>query len=228
MGKNSTNDPTLPDDGDTWFPTQPLPYNTTIYGTDLNDKPLNGGYADDRIYGLAGDDDIYGFGGHDRIEGGLGHDKIFGGSGNDLLYGQGGGDQIDGGSGNDRIFGGTETDYLIGGTGADIFYFNTADQADLADIVFDFEANDRIAIQYGHGTVSGTATNYREFEFQNASFDQMKALADFVIADANLQHVFITNGIDGFLFSGHADTTETWVALWGLNSVDDFAWNFIV
>jgi Ca2+-binding RTX toxin-like protein len=226
MGKNS--DPAKPDDGGVFWDPTPLPYDTTIYGTPGNDVPLNGGYAADTIYGLDGNDRIYGFGGNDRIEAGGGNDVVEGGSGNDWLYGHAGVDTIDGGAGNDRIFGGAQRDYLLGGSGADTFYFQPTDQISAPDIIFDFAAEDRIVIQHGHGSIAGTATNYAEFEFTNASFDQMKDLADFVIADPAYQHVFITNGTDAYLFSGHADATETWVALWGLGSVNDFGWANLV
>jgi Ca2+-binding RTX toxin-like protein len=228
MGKSSTNDPTRPEDDGFWEQPTPLPYDTTIYGTAGDDVPLNGGYLADTIYGLGGNDRVHGFGGNDRVEAGSGNDVVYGGSGNDLLYGQQGTDQIDGGAGNDRIFGGADQDYLLGGAGADTFHFAPADQVSAADIILDFAVEDRISIQYGHGTIAGTAANYTEFELTNASFDQMKALADFVIAAPKFQHVFITNGTDAYLFSGHADTTETWIALWGLGSVNDFGWMNIV
>jgi Ca2+-binding RTX toxin-like protein len=154
MGKSQNSDPTQPDDGDVWNEPTPLPYDTTIQGTAGNDAPLNGGHAADTIYGLGGSDRIYGFGGNDRIEAGSGNDIVDGGSGNDLLYGQQGIDQIDGGAGNDRIFGGADQDFLLGGIGADTFHFRPTEQALAADVILDFAAEDRIAIQHGHGSIA--------------------------------------------------------------------------
>ncbi|MBR1125087.1 hypothetical protein JQ628_26440 [Bradyrhizobium lablabi] len=231
MAKNTTTDPTdptQPGDGTVWDHPPLPPYDTTIYGTENNDVPLNGGYLADTIYGLGGNDKIYGFGGDDRIDAGAGNDFVRGDAGNDLLHGGAGSDQISGGTGNDRIFGGAGQDFLAGDAGNDTFYFTRSEQSAHADVILDFEAGDKIAIVYGHGTIPGTAANYIEYEFANATFDQMKALADFAIADPKFQHVFITNGTDGYLFSGHADTTETWVGLWGLDSVNDFSWMNIV
>lgn len=229
MARNNTTDPAQqPGDGTIWD-HPPLPtYNTTIYGTESNDSPLDGGYLADTIYGLGGRDVIHGFGGNDWIEAGAGNDVVLGGDGNDVLLGQAGTDQLNGGAGNDHLYGGPDWDRLAGGTGNDTFHFRLADYIDRIDAIYDFETGDRISIAYGHNTIAGTATNYVEFEFPNVTVDQLKALAAFAIADPKIQHVFITNGADGFLFSGTADTFEMAVYLPTLTSLNDFDWTNLV
>ncbi|MBU2409198.1 MAG: hypothetical protein KKC79_11210, partial [Gammaproteobacteria bacterium] len=73
-----------------------------------------GGYASsgpapgeaDVINGGAADDAIYGLGGNDGLSGGAGDDFIDGGEGDDLLFGGAGSNRILGGAGNDFIWGG--------------------------------------------------------------------------------------------------------------------------
>lgn len=229
MGKDTYYDPTLPPgDNDSWNYPQPKPYDTVIKGTIWNDRPLKGGWDADEMYGYAGNDDIYGYGGADRIYAGSGNDTVDGGYGDDIIYGERGQDTIQGGAGNDHIFGGADSDYLLGGSGNDTFHFRREDQSTDPDVIFDFEAGDKIAIDYGHGTIAGTASNYAEFVFANASFDQMKAAADWAMSHAGFNHIFITDEVNGYLFSTANDSAETWVAFWGFDSLSDFDWSNIV
>lgn len=80
---------------------------------------INGGNANDLIFGFGGHDKLSGGGGNDTIYGGDGNDRVLGKGGDDKLFGDKGNDAIDGGSGNDRISGGSGTDVLVGGGGND-------------------------------------------------------------------------------------------------------------
>jgi Ca2+-binding RTX toxin-like protein len=73
---------------------------------------INGGPANDQIYGQAGDD---------KISGGDGKDRLFGEGGNDILIGGNKNDKLDGGAGNDILDGGSGDDFLTGGSGQDTF-----------------------------------------------------------------------------------------------------------
>ena len=89
---------------------------------------INGGNANDRLYGDAGNDSLIGENGNDRIWGGTGNDTLEGGAGKDIL---------DGGDGADVIVGGWGDDILTGGAGADLFVFN--DDRTRDDVITDFE-----------------------------------------------------------------------------------------
>jgi Ca2+-binding RTX toxin-like protein len=80
----------------------------TIIGTSSNDT-LNGGVADDILYGLDGSDSLLGGDGNDTLYGGTGSDTLLGGAGNDYLQGDEG------------------TDFLFGGTGNDVYVVDSAD-----------------------------------------------------------------------------------------------------
>ena len=120
-----------------------------LNGEQGNDA-LFGGAGGDAIAGAAGVDFALGGRGHDTLDGGDQNDALFGGPGNDvltggaehdMLFGGAGADRLLGGEGNDRISGGTGDDILQGELGADIFLWS---ENGGADIVNDFEAEDRI------------------------------------------------------------------------------------
>ncbi|MGK7867628.1 Calx-beta domain-containing protein [Falsiroseomonas sp. E2-1-a20] len=72
------------------------------------------------------------------LRGNAGSNVLFGGAGVDTLYGF---------DGDDILIGGADKDYLYGGAGADTFVLGLNDGA--ADVVYDFEAIDRIGIYAG-------------------------------------------------------------------------------
>lgn len=62
---------------------------------------IDGGRADDVLWGNAGNDSIRGFDGNDNIDGGPGNDILLGQNDNDIISGGSGNDSIDGGAGVD-------------------------------------------------------------------------------------------------------------------------------
>lgn len=89
---------------------------------------------------------IDGGNGTDLLKGNGGNDTSNGGNGDDHLDGQAGDDRLAGGNGRDRLAGGDGDDFLLGGLGPDSFVFTKGGGA---DVVLDFERNDRIEI---HGS----------------------------------------------------------------------------
>jgi Ca2+-binding RTX toxin-like protein len=77
----------------------------------------------------------------ERAVGGSGNDTLTGNSAANSLFGNAGRDVLVGGSGNDRLFGGLGNDRLTGGAHKDVFYFNTALNANVDSIV-DFKVVD--------------------------------------------------------------------------------------
>ncbi|WP_292290333.1 Hint domain-containing protein [Marivita sp.] len=93
------------------------PNQTVNYGAEgLNDS-IDGGDANDIIYGQFGDDTIDGGNGADLIYGGAGNDSILTGNASDTIYGGTGNDTIDVGLGLDLAYGEEGDDLLIDGTG---------------------------------------------------------------------------------------------------------------
>ena len=113
-------------------------------GADL----LDGGLGGDRLMGGGGADTLLGGAGWDRLSGGGGDDLLDGGRGLDRLQGAAGDDTLDGGAGSDRLW---------GGAGCDTFRFrlNEIDR----DVVFDFEAGERLEIV---GAVDRVAVTVRD------------------------------------------------------------------
>lgn len=66
-------------------------------------EAIEGGSADDRLFGDGHANALFGHGGHDTLFGGVGADTLLGGTGNDSL---------DGGTGNNTLLGGHGDDYL--------------------------------------------------------------------------------------------------------------------
>jgi uncharacterized protein len=73
-------------------------------------EALNGGAANDSIFGFGGIDIISGGLGSDTLDGGLGADTLSGGAGNDILIGGASSDSMTGGAGSDR--------FVLSGAGA--------------------------------------------------------------------------------------------------------------
>ena len=108
------------------------------HGT-TGDDTLDGGRADDFIFGMEGDDTLRGAEGHDWIFGGEGADTLDGGEGDDTLLGGEGDDTLTGGAGEDMLIGGEGADTLTGGAGADTYVFGE-DSGD--DTITDFSTTD--------------------------------------------------------------------------------------
>lgn len=114
------------DDGDDLILGDELTIGDNIFNTlsrHLSSAARLGG--DDTIQGGYGDDKMFGLGGSDTIDGGDGNDVL---QGDRLDYATGfsyaintssGNDYLDGGAGDDRLFGDGGSDTLIGGTGND-------------------------------------------------------------------------------------------------------------
>lgn len=204
----------------------PIP-GKTLLGTEAADW-LVGGAGADTISSFDGRDILEGQGGNDVISGGGGGDRISGGGGNDILHGGSGDDVLMGGNGNDHLFGESGGDWLTGGAGADIFHFDWSNDAGFGGVIEDWEKIDRISFVVGHDPIEGTASNYIEHDAPGMDLAGMRALADFVIADDAIQHVFVSNGTDAYLFSGAGDTVQTFVMLRGVASTAEFDWTSLV
>lgn len=67
-------------------PSAPTPDYNEVFGTEGDDRPLEGGDGDDKIYGLGGSDDLIGHGGNDYLIAGSGPSQSMrGGAGNDIF-----------------------------------------------------------------------------------------------------------------------------------------------
>ncbi len=86
-----------------------------------SDDVLEGGGANDKLWGRWGDDVLSAGDGHDRLAGGAGNDTLIDGGGNDKSYGGRGDDTFIDGAGNDRSFGGRGNDTFIDGEGNDFY-----------------------------------------------------------------------------------------------------------
>lgn len=82
----------------------------------LGNMLIDGGRADDILWGNAGNDSINGSDGNDIIDGG---------PGNDTLLGQNDNDKLNGGDGNDTVNGGLGVDLVAGDAGNDSLVFVT-------------------------------------------------------------------------------------------------------
>ena len=180
-----------------------------INGNAGNDT-ISGGDGNDRIQGGQDNDLVNGDTGQDQINGNLGNDTVHGGDGNDLLQGGKGDDQVFGDAGNDTLMGNLGIDTLTGGAGADVFKFAFNDVVIVngqADRITDFQADDRIALDFGvptqvlHG--SGTALA----SAATAAHDALLATGDGHSVDA------VQIGADTYLFfdarsDGHVEAVD--------------------
>ena len=110
-------------------PVEPL----FLVGTRSGDI-LQGGAANDKLFGRKG---------HDVLEGGAGKDLLIGGWGRDKLDGGAGDDVLRGGVGRDYLKGGEGDDFLVGGRQRDTFDFTSFEGH---DVVRDFWFNDRLLV----------------------------------------------------------------------------------
>lgn len=106
---------------------------------------MNGGDANDKIYGGSGADKIYGFDGHDTIYGNAGNDTIFGDAGNDY---------VDGGSGTDLLSGGSGTNTLKYGEGLAVASTTTSTSVSVAALdIWDTVNNKKVGSVTSGGTI---------------------------------------------------------------------------
>ena len=170
----------------------------------------------------------------DWLNGTEGEDVIHGYGGNDVLGGRGGHDEIYGGFGDDLIVGGTGWDTLTGGPGRDTFRFSWGDSPATfagSDIITDFHTHED-KIDFWFAYPDPTSSNYAELALNyrtnnlEANFNQMLSAAqDAINHNHNLQYVFGTNGLDGYLFADldHNGKIDTGIELRGLRSTADFS-----
>jgi hypothetical protein len=219
--------------------------NDRLFGGDGNDR-LYGEDGADSLYGGRGDDALYGGYGDDWLLGEDGNDWLFGESGYDWLYGGNGNDYLDGGSGVDVLLGEEGGDYINGGLDGDWIYTgggwdyvafnhgNSGKTSATADHVMDFDIwRDTV-----DADIAGTWWNYEEFTLPMASADlpnydpygNFSAYASLTETHSGITHTFITNGVDGFLFSDlNGDGyRESALVLHGVTSADQFGYWDIV
>jgi hypothetical protein len=104
------------------------------------------------------------------------------------------------------------------------------EEAGLAAHIEDFHTGqDTLSIVKGHTPMKGTATNYMEVQVAAGTSDAtMETLAEIYMQNPNIKHIFMTDGTDGFLFSGNTGYVDLWIQLGGLDSKADFSWTDIV
>lgn len=88
---------------------------------------LIGGFGSDFLQGGGANDKLFGLFSDDTLIGGAGNDKLWGGGGNDILIGGSGNDKINGGFGRDTMIDGEGNDRYVGSFGADTFDFSNID-----------------------------------------------------------------------------------------------------
>ena len=161
---------------------------------------------------------LFGHGGNDTVSGGGRGDFLFGGSGHDRIFGNAGEDTLLGEAGNDYLSGGAGNDVMEGGAGADVFRFEMTEEIGRAGTIRDFDTTeDVLTIFKGHTPIKGTATNYMEIQVAaGTSTDTMEDLTEIYMQNPNIKHVFMTDGTDGYLFSGNTGYVDMWVKLDGL------------
>jgi trimeric autotransporter adhesin len=125
--------------------------------SDLKERALQGGDADDLIGGFNTDDTIFGGAGNDILSGMAGSDILDGGTGNDLLSGDSGNDILIGGDGDDGLLGGLGNDDYTGGKGNDTISDYATSSADIyryslgdgSDSIIDSGGIDEIRLESG-------------------------------------------------------------------------------
>ena len=139
--------------------------------------PLQGGDADETVFGSPVDDAMSGGGGDDVLFGGSGDDHLLGGSGQDLLIG---------GAGNDE---------LAGGVGSDTYRITTVDGS---DVIRDMQGYNVIWLSdtvHGDATftvdgsdllISGGVGNIRIPDWQNSGIGAIRFADDTVLAIADV------------------------------------------
>ena len=184
------------------------------------------------LFGAAGDDVLKGGGGADHLMGGEDDDILIGGDdvidSADLLDGGDGDDYLHGGAGGDELAGGTGRDILSGGAGEDEFVFaaphhGTYSPASDPDYILDFSMSPR-----SHDWIDmPTAENYLEpangYEAigYDAGYDAArKWVEDLKFGPYDSANVFVTDGVDGYLFGIYAGKLQTGIVLVGVTSFD--------
>ena len=157
---------------------------------------------------------------------------LFGHAGDDVLKGGGGADLLMGGEDDDVLIGGHDAfdsaDRLDGGAGEDEFVFaaphhGTYSPASDPDYILDFDGSSR-----SHDWIDmPTAENY--FEPANgyeaigydAGYDAaMKWVEGLKFGPYDSCNVFLTDGVDGYLFGIYAGKLQTGIVLVGVTSFD--------
>lgn len=140
------------------------------------DDTLNGGPANDGLWGNGGNDLLFGHGGDDELNGDVGNDTLYGGdgsdelsgktgddtlegeNGDDVLLGGDGADTLNGGDGNDTLYGEAGSDMLTGGAGADslqggngndVYFWNRGDGDDIISDSFDYGSDVENRVVFG-------------------------------------------------------------------------------
>lgn len=119
--------------------------------------------------------------------------SLRGNSGANVLSGAAGVDTLQGLEGNDILIGGFDRDHLYGGSGADIFVFGL--NQGTADVVYDFEAADRIGI---YASVFGLA--------EGAGLNLGRLDGDYFVAGANAT----ATGHGQFVFTAGTTSSLKW------------------
>lgn len=122
------------------------PQSLRLRGT-KEDDVLQGGGADDKLWGKSGNDVLSSGAGNDRSFGGKGDDTFVDGAGNDRSFGHSGDDIFIDGLGNDRYFGSKGDDKFIDGHGDDRYFGGSgSDEFDFTNL----EGDNRIYGLHSH------------------------------------------------------------------------------
>ena len=139
-------------------------------------RHLEGGAADDLVFGSGDDDALSGGSGRDVLHAGSGDDTLLGGDAGDVLIGGAGDDRLDGGAGPDqfRFAAGHGHDTIDDVNGHDVVWFSDALYTDLAFAEVDTD----LVITRDTGSV--TIRNWRDGAVEQLRFadDSVIAIAD--------------------------------------------------
>jgi Ca2+-binding RTX toxin-like protein len=162
---------------------------------------MDGGGANDRLFGgaladsLAGgaDNDVLGGnGGNDTLDGGAGNDRLVGGLGNDLLLGGAGDDVLTGNAGDDTLDPGAGTDRADGGAGNDLYRVAATDLTSLDLISDESGAADALVIRDVFDTLAGA---FAGFSFSGGVAGRVQGIERFEFGSGN--DVFLPGNTTG-------------------------------
>ena len=162
-----------------------------------NDEVLEGGGANDKLWGRGGDDVLNAGNGNDLLAGGSGNDTLIDGGGNDKSFGGSGDDTFIDGAGDDRSIGGRGNDTFIDGEGND-FYFGGlgADSFDFTNI----EGDNRVVRFDSHDELVFSSDDFGSAEEVANAMELVRGGTLIEIEDKG--SVFISNawhlGVDDF------------------------------